>query len=87
LAERRLSYCDARNLASKYRGDLGGHVAAIVLPQDREEPVSCCGAQQAAQLLVGQRCAFDPLQSSLLGCPGERGDVAADQPAPNRVIE
>ena len=53
-------------------------------PQDREEPVTGGGAQELAELLVGQGGAFDPLQRPLLGGPGDERDVAGDQPAAER---
>ena len=56
-------------------------------PDDREEPVPCCGAHQQTQFLGGQRGAFDLLERALLGGSGQKGDVAGHQPPTLRIRE
>ena len=64
----------AENLVAAHPGH-GGE------PVDRKVPVAGGGAQQQAELFVGQRDAFDALQGPLPWRPRQEGDVAGDEPS------
>lgn len=56
-------------------------------PVDGEEPVPSSGAQELAELVVGQRDALDPLQVPLPRRAGQEGDIAGDEPSTVRIGE